>query len=493
MRQTRIAFARGAAGPSRGTDEPRWHAGRVPNPMFVADDRLISLIFDYCRWRLELDPVPLDFAGDKQTLDRAIRGLIKPGGNPAEHVLDIFEQTLASAVISCDSPRFLAFIPAAPTKASLLFDAVVSCSSLQGSSWLESAGAVSAENQILRVIADVAGLPESAGGCFVSGGSAGNLSALLVARDIGRHRLAGPNARTATSAPIATNPTTLRVAVSDQAHSSIGKALHVIGLEPLVIETQDHRLNGADLEKALQRDPDPSTVIAVVATAGTTNAGIVDDLAGVGRIARERGMWFHVDGAYGGAALFAPSVRDRFSGIEMADSLVVDPHKWLFAPFDCASLIYRNPSLARAVHTQDASYLDVIHTDAPDEWNPSDYAYHLTRRARGLALWFSMAVHGTDAYRDAVEAGLAIARKAADVIDARPGLSLVRRPELSVVLFRRDGWTAADYDSWSKKLLSDQIGFVTPTKWEGETVARFAFLHPETTIEIVDEILATMF
>jgi aromatic-L-amino-acid/L-tryptophan decarboxylase len=449
--------------------------------MFVADEQLISLIFDYCHRRLEFDPVSLDHPGDKAVLDRVLAGLIKPDGNPPEKVLDIFEQSLATAVISCDSPRFLAFIPAAPTKASLLFDAVVSCSSLQGSSWLESAGAVSAENQVLRVIADAAGLPDSAGGCFVAGGSAGNLSALMVAREVGRHRLDASK-----------GGGRLRVAVSDQAHSSIGKALHVLGMDALVIETDDHRLNGADLERALQRDPDPSDVIAVAATAGTTNAGIVDDLEGVGRVAKDRRMWFHADGAYGGAALFAPSARPRFEGIDMVDSLVVDPHKWLFAPFDCASLIYRNPSLARGVHTQDASYLDVIHTDAPDEWNPSDYAYHLTRRARGLALWFSMAVHGTDAYRDAVEAGLAIARHAADLIDSKPGLSLIRPPELSVVLFRREGWTATDYDRWSRQLLSDQIGFVTPTKWEGETVARFAFLHPDTTIEIVDEILATM-
>jgi glutamate/tyrosine decarboxylase-like PLP-dependent enzyme len=145
------------------------------------------------------------------------------------------------------------------------------------------------------------------------------------------------------------------------------------------------------------------------------------------------------------------------------------------------------------VHTQDASYLDVIHTDATDEWNPSDYAYHLTRRARGLALWFSLAVHGTDAYRDAVEDGLTIAREAASAIVVRPGVELVREPELSVVLFRREGWEAEDYHSWSRRLLADQIGFVTPTKWEGETVARLAFLHPETTIQIVEEILDSMF
>jgi glutamate/tyrosine decarboxylase-like PLP-dependent enzyme len=185
-------------------------------------------------------------------------------------------------------------------------------------------------------------------------------------------------------------------------------------------------------------------------------------------------------------------MRSAFAGIERADSLVVDPHKWLFAPFDCAALIYRHPNLARAVHTQDASYLDVLHTDAPDEWNPSDYAYHLTRRARGLALWFSLAVNGTDAYQSAVEVVLDLARQTARRIEETLYLELVRQPELSVVLYRRRGWTAADYDDWSAKLLADQVAFVAPSKWEDETVARLAFLHPDTTMDIVEEILASM-
>ena len=231
----------------------------------------------------------------------------------------------------------------------------------------------------------------------------------------------------------------------------------------------------------------------MVATAGTTNAGIVDDLDGVADVAEEHALWFHIDGAYGGAAaLFAPSVRERFAGFGRADSFIVDPHKWLFAPFDCAALIYRRPNLAKAVHTQDAQYLEVLHTENPEEWNPSDYAYHLTRRARGLPLWFSMAVNGLDAYRDAVEAGLTIALRAADRITASPHAELVREPGLSIVLFRRPGWDKADYEAWSARLLHDQIAFVTPTTWEGETVARFAFLHPDTTVEMIDEILDSM-
>ncbi len=450
------------------------------NPMFVYDDQLATLVIDYCRGRLALDPVPLDFGGAQAaSLAASLEGVINPTGTDAHRVMEIFEHQLARAVVSCDSPRFLSFIPAAPTKASLLFDMVVACSSLQGTSWKEAAGAVAAENQALGVLADLAGLPAGAGGCFVSGGSAGNLSALMVARDTAAHRMGRAPDR-----PV--------VAISEEAHSSVGKALRLLGVESLLVPCEDHRLTGAALRSALDASPRRHDVVAVVATGGTTNAGIVDDLAGVGAIARHRSYWFHVDGAYGCAALFAPSVRSRFDGIEMADSFVVDPHKWLFAPFDCAGLIYREPHLAKAVHSQDASYLDVLHRDAPGEWNPSDYAYHLTRRARGLPLWFSLAVNGTDAYRDAIETVLAVTQETADLIDRLDHLELVRRPELSVVLFRRTGWDLDHYERWSEQLLEDQIGFVVPTTWEGEPVGRLALLHPETTVEMIGQILDTM-
>ena len=451
------------------------------NPMFVYDEQLTDLILDYCKWRLALDPVPLDFGGAQaSSLDASLRGLINPHGTDPRRILEMFDFELATAVVSCDSPRFLSFIPAAPTKAALLFDMIVACSSLQGTSWMEAAGAVAAENQALGVLAGLAGLPDGAGGCFVAGGSAGNLSALMVARDTASHRM-GDRA-----------PRQPLIAISEEAHSSVDKALRVLAVEPLLVPCQDHRLTGTGLRATLERHPRGDDVVGVVATGGTTNAGIIDDLAGVGEVAHERSLWFHVDGAYGCGALFAPSVRKCFDGIETVDSFVVDPHKWLFAPFDCAALLYREPRLAKAIHTQDASYLDVLHGDAPEEWNPSDYAYHLTRRARGLPLWFSLAVHGTDAYSDAVETVLAVALETADLIERTPYLELVRRPELSVVLFRRTGWDRAQYEQWSSRLLEDQIGFVVPTTWEGESVARLALLHPDTTIGIIQEIVATM-
>jgi glutamate/tyrosine decarboxylase-like PLP-dependent enzyme len=444
-------------------------------------EQMIRSVLAYAENRLRLEPVPLDQGSrDPAELAAVTAGLLSDEGHNPDQVLGVYASMLAPAVISADSPRFLGFIPAAPTKASLLFDMLISCASIQGISWLEAAGAIHAENDVLRLIADRVGLPETAGGCFVSGGSAGNLSALVVARETAKGK-AGDD----------TPVRRWRVAVGADAHSSIVNTLRILEMDALTVETDDHRLTGDALRAAVEADGDPSSLAAVVATSGTTNAGIVDDLAGVGAVAREHGLWFHVDGAYGGAGLFAPSVRSKYDGIEHADSFVVDPHKWLFAPFDSAALVYRDPARARSVHTQDASYLDVIH-DKPAEWNPTDYAYHLTRRARGLPLWFSLAVHGVRAYSEAIETAIRLARETAAEIRTRPYLELVREPDLSVVLFRRVGWTTPEYTAWADRLLADQVAFIPPSAWEGETVGRFAFLHPHTSMELVGEILDRM-
>jgi glutamate/tyrosine decarboxylase-like PLP-dependent enzyme len=449
-------------------------------------EQMIRSVLAYAENRLRLDPVPLDSgARAPEDLEAVFGGLLGEKGTDPDQVLGIYTSSIAPAVISADSPRFLGFIPSAPTKASLLFDMLVSCASIQGISWLEAAGAIHAENQVLRLLADRAGLPSTSGGAFVSGGSAGNLSALAVARETAKIRLSS----TATLEAEARRPR-LRVAVGSDAHSSVVNTLRLLELDTFVVHTPDHRLTGPALREAIDADGEPETVAAVVATAGTTNAGIVDDLAGVAEVAGEHGWWFHVDAAYGGAGLLSPALHHLFAGIEHADSFIVDPHKWLFTPFDCCALVYRRPSLARGVHTQDASYLDVIHEGQPAvEWNPTDYAHHLTRRARGLPLWFSLAVHGTEAYAEAIDKAVTLARLTAEEIHRRPHLELIREPDLSIVLFRRLGWSAKDYHRWADDLHRDDVAFLPPSSWDGETVGRFVFLHPHTTMDLVCEIL----
>jgi len=440
-------------------------------------EQMVRSVLAYAENRLRMDPVPLDKATlSAAELHHELDDVIRDRGRSPDEVLGIYASVIAPSVISADSPRFLGFIPAAPTKASLLFDMLVSCASIQGISWLEASGAIAAENTVLRLIANEAGLPERAGGTARHEAAAGNLSALAVARETAKKRLGGAAGRR------------LRVVVGTDAHSSIVNTLRLLEMDALVVQTPQHRLTAAAFQSALDAEDDLSDVAAVVCTSGTTNAGIIDDLAGVGSIAKQRGWWFHVDGAYGGSGIFAPSLKAKYNGLEQADSFILDPHKWLFTPFDCCALLYRDPELARDTHIQDAAYLDVIHVSG-GEWNPTDYAHHLTRRARGLPLWFSLAVNGVDAYRDAIEVAAQLARDTAQLIKATAHLELICEPDLGIVLFRRTGWKPADYDAWAHALHEEEIAFIPPSKWDGETVGRFAFLHPHTTMELVREIL----
>src|SRR5215469_15187770 len=192
-------------------------------------EQMIRSVLAYAENRLRLNPVPLDQGSqDPAELDFALRGLLGDDGHDPDQVLGVYASMLAPAVVSADSPRFLGFIPAAPTKASLLFDMLVSCASIQGISWLEAAGAIHAENQVLRLIADRAGLPAAAGGCFVSGGSAGNLSALVVAREVAKRKAAGAGGRR------------LRAVVSADAHSSITSTLRILEMDALTLTTSHH-------------------------------------------------------------------------------------------------------------------------------------------------------------------------------------------------------------------------------------------------------------
>ena len=359
-------------------------------------DALSRAIVAYARNRIA-SPQPLDGSAAGEDLTRRAGDTITADGLGGDEALRIWSEILAPATISTDHPSSMAFVPGAPTKASVLFDLIVGSSSTIAAGWIDGAGAIWAENQALRWVADLAGYPADAGGVFVSGGSAGNL------RPWSRH---GRTRRSAwAGAPTAAgwwrSPTApIR---------SIVTATKVMDVGILRIEGDDRgRLEGAaprpgarcagarracDGCSPSSRAPEPPTRARSTISLGSPTC------------VRPSDLWMHVDGAYGGAGLVAPSVRALYDGIERADSFIVDPHKWLFAPYDCCALLYRDPERARGVFRQEASYLDTVNQEgaAWSEWNPADFAYHLTRRARGLPFWFSLATYGTDAYRDAVE------------------------------------------------------------------------------------------
>ncbi|MEM7340161.1 MAG: pyridoxal-dependent decarboxylase [Actinomycetota bacterium] len=446
----------------------------------AATEALADDILAYARWRTGLEDIPLDHPRTEADLDQSCGPTITPEGIGGPEALRRFSEILAPACLAVDHPRYLSFVPAAPTEASVLFDVVVGAMSIYGGSWLEGAGAVYAENQALDWLRDLCGMPAGTGGVFVPGGTMGNLSAMVGART------AAAATREATGRP---RPDRWAFVVSDTAHSSIPSAAQVMDADLIPVPTgAERRLTGAGVAAALDANLD--RVAGVIATAGTTNLGIIDDLDSIGAACRDRGVFFHVDAAYGGAALASPTERELFAGIELADSVIIDPHKWLFAPYDCCALLWRDPDQGRAAHAQKAGYLEFL--DVYGDWNPSDFAIHLTRRARGLPFWFSLATYGTDAYAAAVEATIDLARTAARMIDAASHVNLVWERGLSIVAFERVGWTNDDYQTWTERQMAAGTAFVVPSRHDGRPVLRFCFVNPRTTEADIAEILDSL-
>jgi glutamate/tyrosine decarboxylase-like PLP-dependent enzyme len=445
-----------------------------------ATKALREQVLKYARERMELDPAPLDGPQTLKYLQEHASGTISETGLGGTKALKVFEEVLAPACISTDHPGYLSFIPTAPTEAATLFDLVVSATSVYGGSWLEGSGAVFAENEVLSWLAKEVGLPKSSGGVFVQGGSLGNLSALVTARHTAIQERKKNKKKM---------PKRWSIIASKESHSSLKAAARVMDIDVITADVDpEGRLRGKAVLAAAKKAG--KGLFAVVATAGTTNFGIVDRLDEVGKAAKELGVWYHIDGAYGLAGILDENSKKLFNGSKYADSFIVDPHKWLFTPFDCCALVYRNPKLASAAHTQHGEYLDTL-TDG-GEFNPSDYAYNLTRRARGLPLWFSLATYGVAAYRKAVADNINVAHKIAEVIRKREDLQLVRKPELSIVVFEKKGWQLADYEAWSDRILKQGLGFVTPSSHLGKPNARFAIVNPRTDVKLLTQIIDSM-
>ena len=445
-----------------------------------ATKALREQVLKYARERMELDPAPLDGPQTLKYLKEHASGTISETGLGGTKALKVFEEVLAPACISTDHPGYLSFIPTAPTEAATLFDLVVSATSVYGGSWLEGSGAVFAENEVLAWLAKEVGLPKSSGGVFVQGGSLGNLSALVTARHTAIQERKKNKKKM---------PKRWSIIASKESHSSLKAAARVMDIDVITADVDaEGRLRGKAVLAAAKKAG--KGLFAVVATAGTTNFGIVDRLDEVGKAAKELGVWYHIDGAYGLAGILDENSKKLFKGSKYADSFIVDPHKWLFTPFDCCALVYRNPKLASAAHTQHGEYLDTL-TDG-GEFNPSDYAYNLTRRARGLPLWFSLATYGVAAYRKAVADNINVAHKIAEVIRKREDLKLVREPELSIVVFEKKGWQLADYEAWSDRILKQGLGFVTPSSHLGKPNARFAIVNPRTDVKLLTQIIDSM-
>ncbi len=443
---------------------------KPPFPFPVA---AIDAMLEWVRDRIREGPNPKHGAQSSETLDAAMGESITDEGLGADGAFDIFINTILPATRPLGHPSSLSFVSSAPSRAALSFDAALGAAGIFAGNWDGGAGAIHAENQVLAWISKLAGWPSGSGGVFVAGGTLGNLSALHAARE--------------RRARMVRRPERWSVLCSTEAHSSIHAAAKVMDVDVLTVDVDT--TGGMSAEAASRVLAGSPGTFAVVGNAGATNSGAIDDLEGLARLTEGHGLWLHIDGAYGLAAMADADSRFLFKGIERADSLIVDPHKWLFAPYDSCALVYRNAADGRAAHGQQAPYLDVMEDS---KFNPSDYALHLTRRARGLPLWFSLAVHGTKAYGKAIARTLKTAREIADGIEATPGLELLLGPQLTVILFRPTAMSERTMEAWSEVHRRSGAILCLPTTWQGRKVFRLCIVNPDTEAAEILAIIRTL-
>ncbi len=443
------------------------------NP-FPLDIKSLESMFTWAQERIANGPDPRNGAQSLDVLQPALSDAITEDGIGGERAFSLFSDVITPSTRPFNHPTSLAFVAAAPTPASFGMDVALGAAEIFAGNWDGGSGAIYAENQALAWLAALAKWPDSAGGVFVSGGTMGNLSALHAARV--NH-----------SKNLTKRPDRWRILCSSEAHSSIAAVARVMDAELITVQADENGcMSGEAARDALQGQ---SGVFAIVANAGATNCGAVDDLVGLSKLATEKGIWLHVDGAYGLAALASAKARKTFAGIEMADSFTVDPHKWLFAPYDSCALLYRDAIKGAQAHGQQGAYLDTLDHS---QWNPSDYALHLTRRARGLPFWFSLVTYGTKAYEIAIDQTISIAQDIANGIEAMDGLELILGPQLTVILFRATKLGADEIDDWAEIQRRSGALLCLPTTWREEKVLRICVVNPQTDPDYVLGVLKSL-
>jgi glutamate/tyrosine decarboxylase-like PLP-dependent enzyme len=434
--------------------------------------RMVDLVVDHVA-RIRDEPAAA--RGAPSDLAALLREPIPEDGADPRDVLDRVARDVLPWTARVDHPRFFAFVPSPGNYVGFLADALTSGFNVFAGTWLGASGPAMIELVTLEWLRDLCGFPEASAGLFVSGGSMANLTALAVARD---SKLVG---RMADGVAY----------VSDQTHSSVARALRVLGLasdQLRVLDCDDeYRLPVEPLERAIAADRAAGRVpFCVVANAGTTNTGAVDPLPALADLCAAEGIWLHVDAAYGGGALVSARGRDELRGIERADSLVLDPHKWLFQPIEIGCVLVRDGGLMADVFHTRPDYLRDVHR-AGEEVHFADLGIQLTRGFRALKLWMSLQVFGLAAFRAAVDRGIENAELAERLLTASGRWQIVAPARLGTVAFRRapTGRADSEADRVTRSLveasLADGWAFLSSTMLRGRPALRLCALNPRTT------------
>jgi aromatic-L-amino-acid/L-tryptophan decarboxylase len=455
---------------------------RVPDPLSLPPDemrrlgyRVVDEIVEHLG-RLGEDP-PIR-VGDAHALRTAIGGPPPEAPGDADAALTaLFEQVLPF-VQQPDHPRFFARIGSPSNFASVLADTAAAGFNVFAGSWTGGSGPATVELVVLDWLREWCGMPEGTEGVLVSGGSVASLVALAAAR----------TARFGEQVPAEAV-----VYTSDQGHASVSRALRVLGFarEQLrVFEADaDFRLPVEELRAAVEADRVAGRApFCVAATAGTTSTGAVDPLPALADLCAEHGIWLHVDGAYGAPAVLTDAGRATLAGLDRADSLVLDPHKWLFQPYEIGCVLVRDGTLLERAFALSGVYL---RDTEGGEVNFRDRSVQLTRGARALKLWLSVRVFGVAAFRDAVARGIALAEHAESILGTRPGWEVVTPAQLAIVCFRRDG-DDAEQTRIAEAMVADGFAAPSTTELAGRVVLRLCTINPRTTLEDIERTIERM-
>ena len=434
--------------------------------------------------RLTDDSIPALRRATPGEMRERLSGPQPRGPHPFDELLAQLERDVLPFMGRSDHPGYFAFVPFGSTWPSALGDFVASALNVYAGSWMESAGPSQVELEVLGWFKEWLGYPEAAAGSLVSGGSAANLTALACAR--------------AAAGGLAFADDV--VYVSDQSHSSLARAARLLGYgsgQVRVVPVDGSlRLGPQTLAAAMDADVRAGRRPFFVSTsAGATNTGSVDPLGPIADLCAERNVWFHADAAYGGFAVLTERGRDVLAGIERADSVTLDPHKWLYQPYECGCILVRDGAKLRAAFEIVPDYLRDSEAHEA-EVNFSDLGLQLSRSTRAFKLWLSLRYFGIDAFAAAIDRSLDIATHAAHAIDAHPELELRAPPSLGIVCFRRrfddtddEGEIERRNASLAAAVEASGIGLVSSTRLHGRYALRLCVLNHTTGPEHVDAVL----
>ena len=415
-----------------------------------------------------LSAQPVGAKADPAEMMAKLREPVPESGMDFAPLLAQISRDVLANKLHVNHPRFFAYVPGPGNFAGAMADALASGFNVFAGTWLSASGPAAVEMVTIDWLRQLCGFDDSAGGLFVSGGSMANLTALAVARRVKlADRLDGAV-----------------VYCCDQAHSSLERALRLLGFLPhqIVKLPADvaFRMPMAELAKRVLADRALGLrPFCVVATAGTTNTGAIDPLPELAQLCREHDLWLHVDGAYGAAAVICERGKSLLGGLELADSLALDPHKWLFQPFECGCLLLRDARYLRETFQILPDYMRDAHDSG--ELNYADMGIQLSRGFRALKLWMSLKLFGLDAFRAAIARGFVLAELAEAEFRALDRWEIASPAHLGIVCFAHKSGDDTFHLDLVQRMIVDGFALATSTALRGRTVLRMCTINPRTT------------